>query len=233
MGRPRYRGAMADATSLEPELFPEDWSTGLVLVAHPDDPEYGMAAAVARWTAQGKKVAYGLATSGEAGIAGMTPSTAGPVREEEQRRSAAVVGVDEVRFWGYPDSRLANTPELRESIRRSIARYEPDIVITLWGGPDWGPGKPNQSDHMEFTRAVAEAATAAGVTAYQTAPDPAYIVDVTGFTERAVESLAEHRQYLSVLDPRTPVIEQARAQVSAATGPRGGLRHTVGFRDLA
>ncbi|CAM3238081.1 PIG-L deacetylase family protein [Tsukamurella hominis] len=217
----------------EPQIFPEDWTTALVLVAHPDDPEYGMAAAVARWTSQGKTVAYGLATSGEAGIEGMTPGTAGPVREEEQRRSAAVVGVDEVRFWGYPDSQVTNTPELRESIRKSIARYEPDIVLTLWGGPEWAPGAPNQSDHMEFTRAVAEAAAVAGVTAYQTAPEPAYIVDVTGFTERAVESLAEHRQYLSVLDPVTPVIEQARAQVGSACLPRGEFRHTVGFRDLA
>ncbi len=217
----------------EPQIFPEDWTTALVLVAHPDDPEYGMAAAVARWTSQGRTVAYGLATSGEAGIEGMSPGTAGPVREEEQRRSAAVVGVDEVRFWGYPDSQVTNTPELRESIRKSIARYEPDIVLTLWGGPEWAPGAPNQSDHMEFTRAVAEAAAAAGVTAYQTAPEPQYIVDVTGYTERAVESLAEHRQYLSVLDPVTPVIEQARVQVGSACLPRGEFRHTVGFRDLA
>lgn len=217
----------------EPQIFPEDWTTALVLVAHPDDPEYGMAAAVARWTSQGKTVVYGLATSGEAGIEGMSPGTAGPVREEEQRRSAAVVGVDEVRFWGYPDSQLINTPELRESVGKSFARYRPDIVLTLWGGPDWGNGVPNQSDHREFTRAVAEAAEAAGVTAYQTAPEPTLIVDVTGFTERAVESLAEHRQYLSVLDPTTPVIEQARAQVASATQPRGGFRHTVGFRPLA
>ncbi|BDD82416.1 GlcNAc-PI de-N-acetylase [Tsukamurella pulmonis] len=217
----------------EPQIFPEDWTTALVLVAHPDDPEYGMAAAVARWTSEGRTVAYGLATSGEEGIEGMSPGTAGPVREEEQRRSAAVVGVDEVRFWGYPDSQLRNTPELRESIRKSIARYAPDIVITLWGGPDWGNGIANQSDHMEFTRAVAEAGAEAGVRLFQTCPDPTLIVDVTGFTERAVESLAEHRQYLSVLDPQTPVIEQARAQVASACLPRGEYRHTVGFRDLA
>lgn len=217
----------------EPQIFPEDWSTALVLVAHPDDPEYGMAAAVARWTSQGRTVAYGLATSGEEGIAGMSPGTAGPVREEEQRRSAAVVGVDEVRFWGYPDSKVRNTPELRESVRKSITRYRPDIVLTLWGGPDWGNGVVNQVDHIEFTRAVAEAAADTGVRLYQTCPDPTLIVDVTGFTERAVESLAEHRQYLSVLDPDTPVIEQARAQVDTACPPRGGFRRTVGFRDLA
>ncbi|KXP00679.1 PIG-L deacetylase family protein [Tsukamurella pseudospumae] len=223
---------MADATSPEPEVFPEDWSTALVLVAHPDDPEYGMAAAVARWTSQGKTVIYGLATSGEEGIEGMSPGTAGPVREEEQRRSAAVVGVDEVRFWGYPDSEVRNTSELRDSIAKSLTRYSPDIVITLWGGPTWGNGVPNQSDHMEFTRAVAEAVADKDVRAFQTAPEPTLIVDVSGFVERAVESLAEHRQYLSVLDPTTPVIEQARAQVASATEPRGGFRHAVGFRPL-
>ncbi|GAB3134380.1 PIG-L family deacetylase [Tsukamurella serpentis] len=216
----------------EPQPFPEDWNTALVLVAHPDDPEYGMAAAVARWTSQGRTVAYGLATSGEAGIEGMSAGTAGPVREEEQRRSAAVVGVDEVRFWGYPDSQVRNTPELRESITKSLARYRPDIVITLWGGDSWGEGLPNQVDHMEFTRAVADVLADGAVRGFQTCPDPTLIVDVTGFTERAVESLAEHRQYLSVLDPSTPVIEQARAQVESVTGPRGDYRRAVGFREL-
>ncbi|WP_040769120.1 PIG-L deacetylase family protein [Tsukamurella sp. 1534] len=216
----------------DPQIFPEDWTTALVLVAHPDDPEYGMAAAVARWTAQGKNVIYGLATSGEAGIAGMSPGTAGPVREEEQRRSAAVVGVDEVRFWGYPDSELRNTEELRTSVAKSLSRYDPDVVITLWGGPDWGNGVPNQSDHMEFTRAVAQVVADRDLRAFQTSPYPTLIVDVSGYVERAVESLAEHRQYLSVLDPQTPVIEQSRAQVASATGPRGEFRHAVGFQPL-
>lgn len=51
------------------EPFPEDWQRAIVVVAHPDDIEYGAAAAVARWTDQGKDVRYVLATSGEAGIA--------------------------------------------------------------------------------------------------------------------------------------------------------------------
>jgi LmbE family N-acetylglucosaminyl deacetylase len=213
-------------------IFPEDWNTALVLVAHPDDPEYGMAAAVARWTGQGKTVAYGLATSGEAGIEGMSPTTAGPVREEEQRRSAALVGVDDVRFWGFPDSQVRNTPELRAAVTKAITDHDPDLVITLWGGAEWAPGAPNQSDHMEFTRAVGEAAAAVGVNCYQTSPEPTLVVDVTGYTERAVESLAEHRQYLSVLDPTTPVIEQARVQIGSSCLPRAGFAHAVGFAEL-
>lgn len=50
------------------------------MVAHPDDLEYGVASAVARWTGQGKEVVYVLATRGEAGIAGMNPDQAGPLR---------------------------------------------------------------------------------------------------------------------------------------------------------
>ena len=47
--------------------MPEDWESAVAVVAHPDDLEYGAASAVARWTSQGKKVSYLLATRGEAG----------------------------------------------------------------------------------------------------------------------------------------------------------------------
>ncbi|MET0825482.1 MAG: PIG-L family deacetylase, partial [Acidimicrobiales bacterium] len=69
-----------------PELlqFPEDWSRALAVVAHPDDLEYGTASAVAKWTDQGKWVGYVLATSGEAGIDGLAPAEAGPLRESEE-----------------------------------------------------------------------------------------------------------------------------------------------------
>ncbi len=60
------------------ERVPEDWSTALAVVAHPDDMEYGAAAAVARWTGQGKQITYVLVTDGEAGIATMDPAEVGP-----------------------------------------------------------------------------------------------------------------------------------------------------------
>ena len=59
--------------------MPDDWQRALVVAAHPDDIEYGLAAAVAVWTAAGKEVHYLLATRGEAGIAGMSPAEAGPL----------------------------------------------------------------------------------------------------------------------------------------------------------
>ncbi|MFW0796150.1 PIG-L family deacetylase [Gordonia sp. CPCC 205515] len=212
--------------------FPTDWQTALALVAHPDDPEYGMAAAVARWTGEGKRVVYALASSGEAGIEGMEPAEAGPLREAEQRASAKIVGVDDVEFWGFPDSDIRNTPQLRERIVEAINRVAPQVILSLYGGPEWAPGFPNQRDHMEFAAAVLEAYDTLEPAArprwlFENGPAATHAVDVTDEIESAVRSLAAHERYLAVLDPQTPVVDQARAQVDRMTAPRddfGGVR---------
>ena len=214
--------------------FPTDWRTALVLVPHPDDPEYGCAAAVAKWTAAGKTVHYALACRGEAGIAGMAPEDAGPIREREQRRSAAIVGVDDVQFWDFPDSRIHNTPELRAKIAETITALKPDVVITIYSGPEWAPGAPNQRDHIEFSNAVAAAydsLTDPPRWLFENGPDITHGEVVDGLIDVAVASLAAHEVYLSVLDPDTPVVQQARQQVDMTTRPRpefGGHR-TVEF----
>src|SRR5512139_2581977 len=124
-----------------PTLKPldESWSTALAVVAHPDDLEYGAAAAIARWTAQGKRVAYCLATSGEAGIDGLSPEQAGPLRETEERASAAIVGVETVEFLGHPDGVLEYGLPLRRDIARAVRRHRPEVVITINHRESW-PG---------------------------------------------------------------------------------------------
>ncbi|MGV0735108.1 PIG-L family deacetylase [Mycobacterium syngnathidarum] len=213
--------------------FPTDWQTALVLVAHPDDPEYGVGAAVAKWTAAGKTVRYALASRGEVGIAGMAPEEAGPLREEEQRRSAAIVGVDDVVFWDFPDSNIRDTSELRERIAETVTAMRPDVVITIYSGPSWAPGAPNQRDHIEFAHAVAAAYDSLAdppAWLFENGPEPTHCEVVDGYTELAVSSLAAHEVYLSVLDPRTPVVEQARRQVEMSTPASPGFgERTVGF----
>ncbi len=214
--------------------FPTDWRTALVLVPHPDDPEYGIGAAVAKWTAAGKTVHYALASRGEAGIAGMTPEDAGPVREDEQRRSAAIVGVDDVQFWDFPDSRIRDTPGLRAKIAETITALKPDVVITIYSGPEWAPGAPNQRDHIEFSTAVAGAYDTLADPPrwlFENGPDITHGETVDGYVDVAMASLAAHVKYLAVLDPDTPVEDQARQQVDATTAPRAefGGRRTVEF----
>jgi LmbE family N-acetylglucosaminyl deacetylase len=216
------------------EPFPADWSSALVLVPHPDDPEYGVAAAVAKWTAAGRTVRYALACRGEAGIAGMASEQAGPLREGEQRRSAAIVGVDHVEFWDFPDSNIRDTPELRAKIASTIAELAPDVVITIYSGPEWAPDAPNQRDHIEFSNAVAAAGDSLDNPPrwfFENGPGGTHGETVDDFIDIAVESLAAHDAYLSVLDPGTPVEVQARKQVEMSTParPEFGGAHTVEF----
>lgn len=118
------------------EIFPlstlnEDWDRALCIVAHPDDMEFGSAAAVARWTQQGKDISYCLVTSGEAGIDGMHPDESGPLREAEQRESCRIVGVTEIDFLRQPDGILEYGLELRGMLAEVIRRRRPEIVITM------------------------------------------------------------------------------------------------------
>src|SRR5205085_1076955 len=96
------------------EPLPEDWQRALVIVAHPDDIEYGTAAAVARWTGQGKEVAYCLATRGEAGIDALPPDQAGPLPEAEERAAAQIGEGGEV--WNGVRAVWAGSPEGRHGV---------------------------------------------------------------------------------------------------------------------
>jgi LmbE family N-acetylglucosaminyl deacetylase len=230
--------------------FPDDWQRALVIAAHPDDIEYGLAAAVAVWTSARKDVRYLLATRGEAGMAGVPPVEAGPLREEEERRAAAVVGVTEVDFVGHRDGVLVAGPELRRDLAAAIRRHEPELVVTgydgaTWSRPGMSPAYVNSADHRALGESVLDAVGDAanewifpelteppwrGVQyiAVQDPLDPVHEVDVADQVETAVASLAEHRQYLELLSDE-PVDMQARRHVDMSTLTEEGERR-VGFR---
>src|SRR3712207_7542485 len=109
--------------------MPDDWLRALVVAAHPDDIEYGLAAAVAVWTAKGKEAHYLLATRGEAGMAGVPPAGAGPVREAEERRSAAAVGVSAAGFLDHRGGGLVAGPELRRDLPPALRRAPPQVGV--------------------------------------------------------------------------------------------------------
>jgi len=103
----------------------------LVVVAHPDDIDFGIAGTVAVLTKAGSEVTYALCTSGEAGIPeDMDRAELAALREREQRAAAAAVGVTDVRFLGQPDGHLEPNLELRKVISRVIRQTKPTVVIT-------------------------------------------------------------------------------------------------------
>ncbi|MDA9241507.1 PIG-L family deacetylase [Acidimicrobiales bacterium] len=195
------------------ETMPEDWSTALAVVAHPDDMEYGAAAAVARWTAQGKHIVYVLVTDGEAGISAMDPSEVGPLRRDEQIAACQTVGVTDVEFMGLPDGLVVEGLELRAALCEPIRRHKPDVVLSSnhrdsWGGPSW-----NHPDHRAVGRGLLDAVRDAanpwvfedagapwdGVrfVAFSGSPEATHGVDVTDSFDAGVASLACHAVYLA------------------------------------
>ncbi len=103
----------------------------LVITAHPDDVDFGAAGTVAAWTDAGLDVTYCVVTDGDAG--GSDPSVSradmAVLRRAEQAAAAKCVGVDDVRFLGYPDGRVEATIGLRRDLARVIRQVRPDRVL--------------------------------------------------------------------------------------------------------
>ncbi|MFM6851411.1 MAG: PIG-L deacetylase family protein [Terrabacter sp.] len=214
---------MTERPGLE-ALDESTFETVLCVVAHPDDLEYGTAAAVDKWVCAGKTVTYLLVTRGEAGIDTMAQAEAGPLREAEEREGAARVGVDVVEFLdGFTDGVVEYGLPLRRAIAREIRVRRPDLVITTTYADHFPGGFVNQADHRAVGLATVDAKADAGnrwifgdlvdeghepwqvrqlfVTAD---PEPTHFVDTSEHFEAAVASLEAHDAYLAALGPDYP-----------------------------
>jgi len=218
-------------------------------VAHPDDLEYGAAAAIARWTDQGKTVIYSLVTSGEAGIDGMSPDECRVVREAEQVASAQAVGVTVVEFLGQPDGILEYGLPLRAAIARVVRRFRPEIVITGNFRDTWGGRNLNQADHIAVGRAVVDAVRDAGnrwvfndqltdglepwggVKAVWAFGSPAagHAVDTTDTFDAGVASLEAHGAYIDGLGWENFDAREFLEGMARANGQRLGVAMAAPF----
>lgn len=106
---------------------------GMVVVAHPDDAEFGCGGTVAKWAAEGLEIVYVVATDGSKGSADpqMSSEQLIRIRQQEQRDAAEVLGVKDVVFLHYPDGYLEHTLDLRKDITRAIRQFKPDRLITM------------------------------------------------------------------------------------------------------
>lgn len=141
----------------------------VVIAAHPDDIEFGMAGTIARWVKEGAHVTYVIVTDGSAGSnePGIDLQGLIETRRQEQLEAAAAVGVTDVRFLGYQDGILEPTIELRKSLTRILRDVKPDRVMCQ--DPTmvfFGDGYINHPDH----RAAAEAAVYATFPSSETRP---------------------------------------------------------------
>jgi LmbE family N-acetylglucosaminyl deacetylase len=131
----------------------------LVVVAHPDDIDFGAAGTIATWTDEGIEVTYLLCTNGDAG--GFDPTVpreqiAG-IRQDEQRAAAKEVGVTDVRFLNYSDGQLHPTFELRRDISRVIRQVRPQRLLMQSPEINWERIAASHPDHRASGEATLSA----------------------------------------------------------------------------
>jgi LmbE family N-acetylglucosaminyl deacetylase len=229
-------------------------SRALAITAHPDDVDFGAAGTVARWTEAGIEVVYCVVTDGDAGgFDESVPRAEMPaLRRAEQVAAAKCVGVDDVRFLGYPDGRLEATLDLRRDLARVIRQVRPDRVLCPSPERSYARIGISHPDHRAVGSAALDAVypdarnpfafpelrereSLAAWTVREVwiagGPDPNHYVDVTATFPRKVAALRAHETQIG---HREDLAERLRDRL-ALTAQRAGLpegRLAEGFRVL-
>ena len=223
----------------------------LCISAHPDDNEFVIGGSVARWTREGRDVAFCLVTTGGAGVNEHTPSSDGliPIREKEQRAAAKILGVKELMLLGYIDGTLVPSLAMRRDLTRVIRRWRPDVVVT--GDPTvryYGNEYLNHPDH----RAVADVALDAVFPSSETSAifpellaeglpthkvkqvlisgslEPDVFVDISRTLAVKCRALKAHRSQVD----KGEWVDQLLTAWALRDGKRGGLRHAEAFKRM-
>lgn len=185
----------------------------LVIVAHPDDAEFGCGGTIAKWVKEGREVTYVVLTSGNKGSGdrSVTPERLARIREEEQRSAARVLGVKRVEFLGYPDCEVEDTRDLRRDVTAQIRRWKPDLTITqnpfrtlnlyashrdhrVTGGVALDCIYPLARDHLAFPELLAQGLEPHKVREVYLMwlEDPDTIIDISDTMDLKLKALACH-----------------------------------------
>jgi LmbE family N-acetylglucosaminyl deacetylase len=233
----------------DPTLGIERPERFLIIVAHPDDADFGPAATAARWIDEGSVAELVCCTSGDAGSddPGTDPLELATLREAEQRAAAEVVGYSAVHFLHQPDGALANDLPLREQLVRIIRQFRPDAVLTI--DPTYlfhRDGYVQHTDHRAAGFAAVDAVSPAagnpmafphlsreGLQAHKVGrlllfwvEEPDAWVDVAGFVDRKIAALRAHVSQIREPDK----LEERVRGWAAEEGARVGVDAAEAFR---
>jgi LmbE family N-acetylglucosaminyl deacetylase len=192
----------------------------LVMLAHPDDPEFFCGATIARWAQAGHEIHYCLFTRGDKGAddPNTDPKALAKLREKEEQAAATVLGVKTVQFLDYPDGYLMPDLDARKAATRVIRTIRPNILVTCDpSGRLHRDNYLNHPDHLAAGQIALEAAfPAAGNPLFfpellkkeklepvsleevwiSLASDPNVVIDVSDQWATKVAALKEHKSQI-------------------------------------
>ena len=225
------------------------YQRAMVVVAHPDDAEWGCAGTVAKWCAEGWEVVYVLCTDGSKGSEDpeMTSGRLVEIRKQEQLNAGKVLGLKDIVFLGYEDSTLEPTLDLRRDIAREIRRHRPDVLICMnpvrsvdgegyLGHPDhFASGEaalsaafPSSRDRLTFPELLREGLEPHKVKEVwmmfhgDTADK---FVDVSAYMDTAVDALKQHQTQVTEEDAEVDM-----RQWRNSTGKKVGFEFAEAFK---
>jgi LmbE family N-acetylglucosaminyl deacetylase len=234
----------------------EQQREALVIVAHPDDAEFGCGGTVAAWVREGWAVSLVICTDAVGG--GPDEATdVGPearrliakTRKAEQRAASAILGLRDVIFLDYPDGRLMPTIDLRRDLVRLIRRYRPTRVVCQSPDRVWRPqlsiGR-HHPDHLAAGQAVLAALYPAaqnpwdfpelleeGLLPHKVreiyvmgAPEPNHAVDIAATIDLKIAALRAHESQIAA---RSTEVEQRLRTWAAENGALYGLAYAEVF----
>jgi LmbE family N-acetylglucosaminyl deacetylase len=218
----------------------------LVIAAHPDDVDFGLAGTVATWTDAGIEVVYCIVTNGDAGGSDASVSRAdmAVLRQTEQTAAAKCVGVSDLRFLGYPDGRVEASLDLRRDLARVIRQVRPDRVTCPSPERNYARIPTSHPDHRAVGSAALDAVypdarnpfafpelAADGLepwTVHQVwisgGPQPNRFVDITDTFDRKIAALRAHESQTGHMDNLAEML-RGWVSMSAELGglPKGRL----------
>lgn len=228
----------------------------LVVVAHPDDAEFGCAGAVAAWVREGWTAYFAISTDASGGgaddAADVGPAARRAIsdrRKAEQRAAAAILGVRDVIFLDRPDGRLEPTLDFRRDIVRLIRHYRPTRLVCQSPERVWTPtysiGR-HHPDHLAAGAATIAACypaaqngwdfpelLAEGLLPHKVkellvigAPVLNYPVDISATIDLKVEALRAHE---SQLGAHFAELESRIREWTAQRGAEYGFAHAEAF----
>jgi LmbE family N-acetylglucosaminyl deacetylase len=225
------------------------FSSALVLFAHPDDGEYMCGGTVALWALEGTTVHYVVVTDGSAGSnePGVTRAEVAAIREREQRAAAELLGVASLTFLGFRDGELEVNLETRRAVAREVRRFRPKVLIAPDPSRLWSSrGYINHSDHraagqlalcavmpdaptrLQFPELLEEGFEPYGVpNLWLASEEPDVYVDITKTIDLKIEALARHASQ-GAEDSEPWVRERARE-----LGGLRGVEYAEAFRTFA
>jgi LmbE family N-acetylglucosaminyl deacetylase len=214
----------------------------LVIVAHPDDVDFGAAGTIAQWTDAGIDVRYCIVTNGDAG--GSDPSISradmGRLRQAEQTAAAKQVGVTELTFLGYPDGRVEATLELRKDLSRVIRMVRPDRVVCPSAERNYARIGTSHPDHRAVGSAALDAVYPDSRNQFafpelladeklepwtvrevwiSASPEPTHYVDITDTFPRKAAALRAHASQIADFDQ----LQERLLGMTTRLAQQGGL----------